>query len=467
MTRVINKNAIAGAVAMMVLTILASYLWHQPVLMFVPAALVMVILIMQRPSRLILLLAFLIPWSFEIPLGNFSTDVPDEPLMWVASLVALDLWIRKRKAGVHSHAIVLLALAQLAWAAVCSLQSVEPLFSLKYMAAKSWYLLCFLVLPLLLPNITRLMKHAAVVLTISASCTAVWMLVRHAMVGFSFDDVNTAVSPFYRNHVMFAAMIVLCLPLAYAAWRLALQGRWKKLAFAALVILCLALIFSYSRGAWLALLAALPAGWLLRRQWLLKGLLLVIVIVVGAFAWLAYENRYLRFAPDYRTTIYHEALADHMQATYKLQDVSTAERFYRWIAGIRMAPDNILTGTGPSTFTVEYKKYTVPLYRTWVSRNEERSTVHNYFLLLLVEQGLPGLLLFLVFIGAVVWQLQQLRKKAESKEHKLVVEVMAAMLVMILLLNFLSDLVETDKVGSVFYWVAAMTVILSRKKVIS
>ena len=177
--------------------------------------------------------------------------------------------------------------------------------------------------------------------------------------------------------------------------------------FSVFIVLA-ALILSYSRGAWLALLIGLGAYWLLKKRLLLKSFLLAIALVSGAVFWLQHNDNYLRFAPEHNTTIFHKDFSEHLVATYKGKDVSTAERFYRWVAGARMSKERWVTGFGPTTFTQEYKPYTIPLFRTWVSDNKEQSTVHNYFLLVLIEQGVLGLLFFLLLLGALFWQAQKI-----------------------------------------------------------
>ncbi|MBK8953719.1 MAG: O-antigen ligase family protein [Chitinophagaceae bacterium] len=123
-------------------------------------------------------------------------------------------------------------------------------------------------------------------------------------------------------------------------------------------------------------------------------------------SFLAKQNdRYLQYAHDFKTTIFHKNFNEHLIATYRLKDVSTAERFYRWIAGVRMIKDNPVIGFGPGSFYPNYKEYTVPAFKTWVSNNKDHSTVHNYFLLLAVEQGLPGLFFFLLLTGAMLFLL--------------------------------------------------------------
>ena len=116
--------------------------------------------------------------------------------------------------------------------------------------------------------------------------------------------------------------------------------------------------------------------------------------VAGAATYFVSGDNFMRFAPDYEKTIWHGGnLQAHLESTYKLEDVSGMERVYRWVAAARMVADKPLVGSGPATFYPEYKRYTVSSFRTYVSQNFEQSTTHNYFLLTLAEQGIPGFLL--------------------------------------------------------------------------
>ena len=86
-----------------------------------------------------------------------------------------------------------------------------------------------------------------------------------------------------------------------------------------------------------------------------------------------------------------------------------------------------------------------------MSDNKDHSTVHNYFLLTIIEQGVPGLLFFLMLIAGMLYYSEKLYKRIHDKFYKTVVMACGIMLMMILTVNFLSDLMETDKVGSLFF----------------
>jgi O-antigen ligase len=173
--------------------------------------------------------------------------------------------------------------------------------------------------------------------------------------------------------------------------------------------------------------------------------------LAASILYLGYANRYLNYRPDFERTIYHQEFMDHLKATYRLTDLSTAERFHRWIGGIRMTEGHLLHGYGPNSFFYEYKPYTVTAFQTYVSINEEKSTVHNYFLLLLIEQGIPGLLIFCLLLGGLFYYVQKWYHKASDRTERIMASTIAAVLGMIVSLNMLSDLIETDKIGGLFF----------------
>ena len=203
--------------------------------------------------------------------------------------------------------------------------------------------------------------------------------------------------------------------------------------------------------------------WLIQKRKLVIAFAAVVVLTISSIFWLSSNDRYLNYAHDYRTTIFHKNFEEHLVATYKLKDVSTAERFNRWIAGVRMIKDNWLTGYGPNTFYDNYKPYAIPAFKTSVSDNKEHSTVHNYFLLVLIEQGVPGFLFFLLIVGGMFYYAEKIYNRTEDKFYKAAALACGAMIMMIVVVNFLSDLIETDKVGSLFFLCLATLVSIDLK----
>lgn len=433
--------------------------WH---LLLVPFAVLLFYAGWLQREPVFYFLLFTLPFSTEFQLTpQLGTDIPDEALMLLVSFLFLADWVYSPKLlpwTTIKHPLILILLVALAWIALTVVFSGNPLVSLKYLLAKGWYAGAFVLAPLILFREKKHLLAAVKTLAFSTALVTLIILYRHSQSGFRFASINDAVSPFFRNHVNYSAMLVCLLPLFFVFLGKT-QKKKSRILLAILIFLLLAaLFFSYARGAWLALLAGALAGWLIKRKKLLVFFVAAIITTVAALVWLRSGDRYLRYAHDYRTTVFHENFSTHLIATYKLKDVSTAERFYRWIAGVSMIKNNWLTGYGPNTFYENYKGYTVPAYKTWVSDNPDRSTVHNYYLLTAIEQGIPGLLILLVLLGVMFWYAQYLYHRVSDVFYKTVAFVSGIILTMLLLLNFLSDLVETDKIGSLFFLCLAVLV---------
>jgi O-antigen ligase len=438
---------------LLVVTAIAAYI-QQPVLVFIPVGFILLLLLVQHSHLLFYLLLASIPWSVEYSFSpSLGTDLPDEPLMLLISFAVMLLLVSKKRNAVlpKSHPLILLLLLQFAWTFVTVLLSTDILVSVKYLLAKVWYLLAFVIMPVFLFRDEKVIKRSALVLTTSMLLLMLVSLLRHAQYNWAFEKVNISVEPFFRNHVNYSALLVCIVPLQIAFIRYTSSKRLRYFLKSILLITIAALYFSYARGAWLALLTGITSYWLLKKNLLVFGFFFSVAICVGGIFWLKNNDRYLQFANDYKSTIYHTNFREHLLATYQMKDLSTAERYYRWIAGVRMAEESWQTGFGPNTFYDNYKGYTIPAFKTWVSRNEEHSTVHNYFLLLLIEQGAIGLLLFLLLVGSLFWYAQKIYHRTNDKLWKRISAAVTAILTMLCTLNFLSDLIETDKVGSVFY----------------
>ncbi len=460
-----NKIILTAAALLMLLAVAVGAYMQEFLLPLIPLALAAFVFLLQHPRILFYGLMLSIPWSIEY---NFTptlgTDLPDEPLMLLTALAAVMLMIHSRNkfslAGLHPL-LVILAI-QFAWILLTVITSSGVLLSAKYLLAKCWYLLAFVAAALLLFIDPAFLKRALLMLFFSMMAFMIYALVKHEQYDFTFEKINTALEPFYRNHVNYSAILVFMVPVQVAIYRLSGSKKIRQFIRIIFIITLVALYLSYARGAWLALIAGFLAYWLVRKKLLLAAYIGFLLVCAGAVLYLKTNDRYLAFSPDYNTTIWHSDFRDHLVATYTMKDVSTAERFHRWVGGVRMIPDSWQTGFGPGTFYHQYKSYTQPAFKTWVSKNEERSTVHNYFLLLIIEQGLMGLLLFCVLLGGMFWYVQHIYHSTSDPFWKQLMAAVGAILLMQCVINSLSDLIESDKVGSIFYLCLAVIVLASQ-----
>ncbi len=459
-----TNNLFVIFAAIFLLALLPAVLAEEYLLFAIPFGILFFYWAWQNTYSVFFLLIVSLPWSIEFNFTpSLGTDLPDEPLMLLVAGLTITILVYNRNLIAlreWKHPLLLLTAIHLIWIIIAVIFSDDSLMSLKYLLAKSWYVLAFVLAPVIFFTNRLTIQRVVIAFFVSMLSFVVLAIFRHAQYGFTFATINDALSPFFRNHVNYSAMLVCFVPVAIAMYRL--NEKYRKWLLISIGIILFALFLSFSRGAWLALLTGLSAYWLIKRKLLVTAYVLSIVIVIASLFWIKTDDRYLDFAHDYTTTIFHKDFNEHLIATYKLKDVSTAERFYRWVAGVRMTEDHLLTGYGPNSFYNNYKPYTIPAFKTWVSDNKDRSTVHNYFLLLVIEQGLPGLLIFLVLAGAMLFYAQHLYHTLKDNFYKQIAIACGSILVMLLTINFLSDLIETDKVGSLFFLCLGLLIVADR-----
>jgi len=428
--------------------VISSYYW----LIAAPFVLLLFYFGWQNWQFIFFVLVFSLPWSVEYNFNSsLGTDLPAEPLMWCVAALFIAHFFFKPSVMLRAwqHPLIFLLLIYFGWIVITVPFSSDWLLSLKFLLAKGWYIIAFVFVPLAIFKNKRAIRLAALLFLISMLLVTALSLYRHSQFGFTFATINDAISPFFRNHVNYSAMLVCTFPLLIAIYQL--DRKYRFLIIGLSIIVLAAIFFSYARGAWLAFFVGLISYWLIQNRKLFLSYVVLILVIIASVFWIKSNDRYLQYANDYKTTIFHKNFEEHLIATYKLKDVSTAERFNRWIAGVKMLKDNWLTGYGPNTFYYNYKPYAIPAFKTWVSDNKDHSTVHNYFLLTIIEQGVPGLLFFLVLLGACFYYSEMLYQRVQDKFYKVVGLACGVLLAMITVVNFLSDLVETDKVGSLFF----------------
>jgi O-antigen ligase len=455
-----SQRLFLGFVALLLLGGVLAAKRQQPALLVPALAVPALVLALTRWQWLYYGLFLTLAFSHEFGLlGGLKIDVPSEPLM-LSLLVCVPLALLLGPGGLRQlaprewrHPLLVLPLLLLAWAAFDTSFSVDKLKSVKYLLAKCWYLTPFLLGSLLVVRRPADFWRLASCYTGGVLLSLLWVLPRQASVNFSLAKTNWPIQPFYANHVIYATTLALLLPFAGGLAAQASTPARRRLWLGAALLLLFGLIMSYTRASWLSIPVAGFVYWVMRLR-LMRLLLLATALGVAGATWYFVSNEnFMRFRPDFDKTIWHgNDLAAHLQSTYKFQDVSGMERVYRWVAAARMIADKPLTGSGPSTFNPTYKRYTVSSFRTYVSANHEGSTVHNYFLLQLAEQGVPAFVLFCLLVSTALLTAERLYHATRQypELHRVVLAVSLSF-VIILTHLFLNELVENDKIGSIFF----------------
>lgn len=430
-------------------------------LVLAPAALLIAWLVLVDIRKVFYLMMGAIPLSVEQALpGGFATDLPSEQFMWLLTLVATGWFLlnwRKVDGKFLKNPVTIALLAHLFWIIVTMASSQVFFISLKYTLAKGWYFIVFYFLAARFLKEERDFKDFLWWFFIPLVYAITTVVVRHAAKGFTFEEVGYVMWPHFRNHVMYACLLAIFLPYIWYGtyWYKRFSWKWLILAGGILYLL-FAINFAYTRAAYVALVAAVGVVWVVRFRLMKATLVAVALFFTAIVAYLGTQDNWLAFAPDYEKTISHTSFDNLLEATVKLEDISTMERVYRWVAASYMIKDRPLTGFGPGCFYTFYKNYTVSSFRTYVSDNPERSGIHNYFLMVTVEQGIPGLFFYLLFCVVVMLRGESLYHSTRTLWRRNM--LMAALLCFVLtnLLMLMNDFVETDKIGSLFIMSAAI-----------
>ena len=414
------------------------------------------------------LMIAMLPLSTELQVtDSLGLDFPDEPLLMLLTGFCLVKWMYKPgdfPVSVLKSPVFMLIILQVCWTVVTCFFSMNPLLSVKFLLAKSWYIIPFVLLFQVIIKGNSDLVRLGKLLLIPMLFVVIQALIRHAFYGYSFEGIKQTLYPFFRNHVNYSGMLVCLLAVLWAFIKLTPVSNINyKWIIAGLIVGLIGLVLSYSRGAWLAFIMGMILMIVVHRRWMLQFWVLLLFSVVLIFSWLVFDHHYLKFAPDHDHTVFHTDFSEHLKATVTFKDVSNAERFYRWVAGMKMIAAKPVSGFGPNNFYQYYKPYASEEFKTWVSNNPDHSTVHNYFLLLALQQGIPGLIFFLILLIMMQLQLQKLYHRLHNAFYREIAMAAAVILMMITTLNFLSDLIETDKIGSLYWLCAGITLWLDNK----
>lgn len=457
----------AGALGVLASTA-ASIYFKTPVLAAGAFAVAFLLFTLTDYRTLFFLMAASLPVSVPLELSSgFSLELPSEPLM----ILLMGIFIIKVLSGgmysgrdqwrpLHRWLIALLA-----WMAFTSLLSEFPDRSVKFMLAKLWFLIAFIYMGEKIIRTPADVRKLFWWVWLPMVSITLFIGVRHAMEGFSFEAAHNIPLPFYFNGVSFAATLVAFVPWVWVASTWYGYHRPEKwVLLGSLAFFVLMAVLTYKRLAWATLVLLPIFNFALNRRWIRPAALAAIVISFLGVLYLVQGNRFYSFAPDFKDTVWHgDDLSGHLEATVSGNEISGVERFYRWVAAKNMVAARPFTGFGPSTFNQVYKQYADDAFRTYVSDNPEQSTTHNYYLMTFAEQGVPGgLLIFLFCMWVLVYGEKQVHT-ARGTEWEWVARMGALSAFVVIFFCLLNELFELDEVGGLFFLSLLMIHVVSRQ----
>ncbi len=434
-------------------------------LWFVPLVFSLSFFIVKDIRWLLYLFFLVLPFTIEYYLPNgMGIDLPGELILILItffSIVFLSAKYSKLDIKTLINPLTFILLLHLIWILFTGILAENKMISIKYFIAKLWYVIPMYFLPVLIlekNNLKIIFRNLFLV----SSIMVLFVIIKHSLTNFDFSTINGAVSPFFRNHVSYASLITIIFPFWFLMFKWYKGSISRILIYIGIVIFVAGIILSYTRAAHIALISMIFVYFIVKYKLIKPVLIIASLSTVLLLGFILSNNRYLELAPDYSKTITYDDFDDIVSATYQGTDLSTMERLYRWVSGYNMIKEKPILGFGPGNFYSNYRPYTVTSFQTYVSDNPEKSGIHSYYLMTLVDQGFPG---FIIFMILVFWSLvyaEKLYHNLANPELKSILMAVVISMVSVYLILIINDMVESIKTGTILFFDFALLVLIGK-----
>jgi len=429
-----------------------------------PVAVVVLLMYIFALDKLILLIVFLTPLavnvtSFDVGLG---VSLPTEPLMFgVLIIFVLKLFSGSpydRKIVYHPVSIAILF--SLGWMLVTTFTSEVPLVSLKYLVARLWFVVPFYFVGIILFKQLGNIKRFSWLYVIGLIIVVIYTVANHAKYGFNEETGHWVMTPFYNDHTAYGAALAFFIPVMLG---FSLDSSSKKsiryTAFVFFVVLVVALILSYSRAAWISVIASFMVYAAVMLKIKFKWIAVTASVLIVMF--FSFQHQVLevleRNEQDSSTD-----MIEHVQSIYNISsNASNLERINRWQAAVRMFEERPFLGWGPGTYQFVYAPFQRSKEKTIISTNAgDLGNSHNEYLGPLSEQGVLGLVGVLLIMIFSVYTALKVHKYALDKEVRLLALITLLALVTYFTHGMLNNFLDTDKASVPVWGFLAMIVAL-------
>jgi putative inorganic carbon (HCO3(-)) transporter len=382
----------------------------------IPAGLAVLMLAVLSLEHLLLLTLFLTPLSIQISYltgaTGFDLSVPTEPILALLLFITLFKLIVTREFSFKllRHPVTVLIGLYLVWTLVTSLTSTMPGVSFKTLAYRMWFIAGFYLIAAQLFSNENFSRKYIIAYSAGLAVVVIYFLIRAGNEGLLNQQfAHSACYPFYKDHTSFgASMAFLLAPLTVVLIKKG-GSVTARVFLSALIILFIAgFVFSYSRAAWVSLIAALALSFIL---WLRMPVKLLTVTAAGFIVALVLSAGWIWQKMDSTTEDSSADLGQHLRSSSNIStDQSNLERINRWKCALKMSEEKPLFGWGPGTYQFNYGPFQKASDRTIISTDfGDAGNAHSEYLGTMSESGLPGALIYLlltfftVITGIRVW----------------------------------------------------------------
>lgn len=428
-----------------------------------PPAILLLVLFVKNMDYALLATALFTPLSVNTALlGDSELSLPAEPMMILLSFVFIVRSIIEHRYSKHilRHPVSIAIIVMLIWMLVVSVTSQIPIVSLKYTAARLWFVIpFFFAAAYAFRNPQRIRQF----FWCYAIGLIIVILISTARTIGHMHDLNTihhAMKPFYNDHTAYGCVIALMLPAAFYYIFSRNSKGWTRLFWAALFgILLFGLYLSYSRAAWISVVAAIAVFFAIRMGMKIKWMALLFAVAVSLF--FSYQGDLL-YKMGKNSTDSSTELSSQVKSISNIStDASNLERLNRWASAFRMWSEHPILGTGPGTYQFLYASYQRSYQKSVISTNAgDLGNAHSEYIGPLTEQGVPGLL-FITSIFVITF-VTGVRVFRSAKERPVAYTALAFTLSLLTYYvhGAFNNFLDTDKLSVPFWGFTAVIVAL-------
>ncbi|HER07819.1 MAG TPA: hypothetical protein ENO20_02810 [Bacteroides sp.] len=442
---------------------LAFEIYYVPL---IPAVLLFVVLAIVSIDKFLLAIVFFVPVS--IPLSTLVSGLsvnmflPTEPLLAGLLILYFLKYLMGDRVEIRllRHPVTLAIYFHLAWLFIASITSSDPVVSFKLFAARLWFVVGFYMVASQIFRKEKTMHTYVWLFIISFAGIIVYTLINHAGYGLYNQMMAHSVSrPFYNDHTSYGATLGMILPVLVAIFLLIKRDNVNSRFLMALLIILflLALVFSYTRAAWISIIASVVVWVIIKLRIRFELVLVGAVILVGFF--LSVRSQIMVELEKNRVESSGE-FTEHIQSISNIStDQSNLERINRWSCAYRMWRDRPLFGFGPGTYQFEYGRYQRSYEKTRISTDfGTLGNAHSEYLGPLSEAGIFGLISVLLVIGTTIYTGIRVYFTARRKSVRIFSLALLIGLFSYYFHGVLNNFLDTDKLSVLFWGYTAMLV---------
>ena len=419
-----------------------------------PLALTFIWLLIQQTKAVLFFAVFAVPLSIPVNDigGGIGMSFPTEPILILVffGLILKIIQGAKFSSSFLLNGLSLLLFFDLAWNLFTTLTSTMPIISLKFILSRITYVSIFYFLFGVFFKEFKAIKLFIWLLGISICLLAAYTIYIHAQGAFTREYAYSAMKPFLPDHGMYAALVAFIIPpfAVFAIWGFYLKQSLTLRLIATFVVLFLtvAVLLSYTRAAWLSLVASALLIVAIILGFRFRSILITLVFIASIYF-------YLKTDIQTQLSRNKQGSADDIEAhVSSISNVSTdpsnLERLNRWNCAWRMFKEKPILGWGPGTYVFQYAPFQVSSELTIIStQSGDLGNVHSEYLRPLCETGVIGVTLWICIVLFTIYLGFRAYRKSKNLESRYLALALVSGIATYFIHAFLNNYSEFDKLA--------------------